>query len=195
MSSQINVEDLLVRMQYTPNPMALKFVANHPFKLDGKATFNAAVEAEDLPLIRDLFGVEGIKQVYVFQNTITITHDGTLDEDQLCEQVTSVIRSRFGVHNPTFGDTEPPAAFRMERQKHEDPVLEQIEEVLDRTIRPGLQADGGDVELVKLEGNDLYIFYQGACGGCPSSLMGTLDAIQGILRHEIQNDELSVIPV
>lgn len=195
MTTQISAEDLLVRMQYTPNPMALKFVANHPFKLDGKATFNTAIEAESLPLIRDLFSVQGVRQVYAFQNTLTITHDGTLDEDQLCEQVTTVIKTRFGIHDPTFGDAESPATVRLERPTHDNPVLEQMEEVLDRTIRPGLQADGGDLELVKLEGNDLYIFYQGACGGCPSSLMGTLDAIQGILRYEMQNDELCVIPV
>ncbi len=195
MSPVINAEDLLIRMQYTPNPMALKFVSNHAFKLEGKATFSASVEAENLPLIRDLFFVPGVRQVYVFQNTITITHDGHLDEDELCEQVTSVIKTRFGTHDPTFGDTESKAPIQMERTKRDDPVLEQMEEILDRTVRPGLQADGGDIELVKLEGNDLYILYQGACGGCPSAMMGTLDAIQGILRYEMQNDELSVIPV
>lgn len=194
MTPEINGHDLLVRMQYTPNPMALKFVSNGSFKAEGKATFHSVAEAEGLPMIRDLFSVEGVKQVYVFQNTMTITHDGSLDEDQLCEQVTSVIQSRFDVHNPHFGAAEDSPHLQMERPKREDPRLEQMEEILDRTIRPGLQADGGDVELIKLEDNDLYIFYQGACGGCPSALMGTLDAIQNILRYETQNESLMVIP-
>lgn len=195
MNATVSPEDLLIRMQYTPNPMAVKFVANQPFKSDGKATFNAPIEAEGLPLIQDLFSVAGVKQVYVFQNSITITHDGQLDEDQLCENVTIVIRTRFAAHDPNFGDHEASQATKKERAKHEDPRMEPLEEILDRTIRPGLQADGGDIELVKLEGNDLYIFYQGACGGCPSSMMGTLDAIQGILRYETQNQDLIVIPL
>ena len=71
----------------------------------------------------------------------------------------------------------------------------QIEEILDRTIRPGLQADGGDIDVVSFADNELRILYQGACGGCPSSMMGTLDAIQGILREELQNFNLVVQPV
>lgn len=195
MTTHVNPEDILVRMQYTPNPMALKFVSNQPFKNEGKATFSVDVEAASLPLIRDLFSIAGVKQVHVFQNTITITHDGMLDEDVLCENVTAVIRSRYDVHDPNFSDNEAPQAARPERLTHTDPQLERMEEILDRTIRPGLQSDGGDIELVKLEGNDLYIMYQGACGGCPSSMMGTLDAIQSILRHELPNDDLSVIPL
>ncbi|NCN95531.1 MAG: NifU family protein [Bdellovibrionales bacterium] len=199
MSLNINEEDLLVRMQYTPNPMALKFVANQAFKENGKATFSSASEAEAWPLLRDLFTVPGVKQVHVFQNTITVTHDGQLNEDQLCEQVTAVIRTRYAAHDPSFMTDEESSggAFKPSqgRATREDPALEQMEEILDRTIRPGLQADGGDIELVKLEQDDLYIMYQGACGGCPSAMMGTLDAIQGILRHELDNPQLSVIPL
>jgi Fe-S cluster biogenesis protein NfuA len=46
-----------------------------------------------------------------------------------------------------------------------------------------------------MEGNEIYILYQGACGGCPSAMMGTLDAIQSILQHELSNPEVSVIPI
>ena len=37
--------------------------------------------------------------------------------------------------------------------------------------------------------------YQGACGGCPSAMMGTLDAIEGILQNELKNPELRVRPI
>ncbi|MEZ4871765.1 MAG: NifU family protein [Bdellovibrionales bacterium] len=66
---------------------------------------------------------------------------------------------------------------------------------MDRTIRPGLQADGGDLEILEFKDNEIKILYMGACGDCPSAMMGTLDAIQNILRHELGNDELRVRPV
>ncbi len=88
--------------------------------------------------------------------------------------------------------TEKP---KSEPKTHADPVVTEIEEILDRTIRPGLQADGGDIEIVGFTNNELQIIYQGACGGCPSSMMGTLDAIQGILRQELNNDAITVMPV
>jgi Fe-S cluster biogenesis protein NfuA len=43
-----------------------------------------------------------------------------------------------------------------------------------------------------LDGNILTIRYQGACGGCPSSMMGTLQAIESILRTEF-NPYLEVV--
>ena len=73
-------------------------------------------------------------------------------------------------------------------------IIEKVNQALDQ-IRPFLNDDGGDIELAKLDKDDLYIIYQGACGGCPSAMMGTLDAIQGILRHELNNDTLNVIPI
>jgi Fe-S cluster biogenesis protein NfuA len=191
-ATTMDVKDLLIRTLPTPNPFALKFVINAPFKAHGKATFNTAAECEDLPLVRDLFSIEGVKQVYLFQNTLTVTHSGELDNDELDRKVQAVITSRFSVHNPEFGE---PAPVLRQRSLSTDPQIAQIEEILDRTIRPGLQADGGDIEVLSFENGELKIVYQGACGGCPSAMMGTLDAIQGILRNELGVDELTVTPV
>jgi NFU1 iron-sulfur cluster scaffold homolog, mitochondrial len=194
MSIAIDSADILIRMLPTPNPYAVKFVLNQPIKRDGKATFQTAMEAQGLPLIRDLFGIAGVKQVHVFQNTMTLTHSGDVDDSTLNDAVDSVVRTRLPSHNPDFqmeSEVEKPRA----NKTHENPVLQQIEEILDRTIRPGLQADGGDIEVMEFVNDELHILYQGACGGCPSSMMGTLDAIQGILRHELNNEKILVTPV
>ena len=45
-----------------------------------------------------------------------------------------------------------------------------IEQVLER-LRPALQADGGDVELVDVDGSVARVKMLGACGGCPMSVM------------------------
>jgi Fe-S cluster biogenesis protein NfuA len=69
-------------------------------------------------------------------------------------------------------------------------MKEKIEEAL-KAIRPALQADGGDVELIDVEDSIVKVRLTGACGGCPMSQM-TLK--QGIERH-IKNtvsDDLSV---
>lgn len=190
--NHIDVNDLMIRTLPTPNPMALKFILNGPFKNEGKASFSSPHEAQDLPLIRDLFSIDGVKQVHVFQNTLTVTHSGELDDDGLSNEVAAVIKSRYSVHNPDFG--EKPKPVRERHVHHDNPEMQRIEEILDRTIRPGLQADGGDIEVLSYSNNELRILYQGACGGCPSSMMGTLDAIQGILRNEMDNNEIVVLP-
>jgi Fe-S cluster biogenesis protein NfuA len=80
------------------------------------------------------------------------------------------------------------------RRANLPPEVQRIEEILDETVRPGLQGDGGDLDVVKYEDNKLYVFYQGACGTCPSATSGTLMAIEGILRDQF-NPTIEVIPM
>ena len=52
-------------------------------------------------------------------------------------------------------------------------------------LRSLLQADGGDMELVAIEGKNVYVRLKGACGGCPHATITIRDGIQRILREEI----------
>jgi len=187
--------DVLVQAQETPNPFALKFIVNHPIKSKGRATFYSAEECEELPLASDLLHIKGVKQVYFFENTITLTHDGSLDQSALEKNSVEVIKTRLPIHDADFRIPDEKAYLTLNDRSHLSPELLKIEEILDRSIRPGLQADGGDIELMELKENELKIMYMGACGGCPSAMMGTLDAIQNILRHELNNQELIVCPI
>jgi len=185
-----------VHVQPTPNPMALKFIVNRPLKTEGKATFSHLAEAQGLPLVESVFGLNGVKQVHLFQNTMTVTHGGEVDDDDLASQVESVLQTRTAIHNPDFKSPDEKVAEAKPKDLSAlSPERRQIEEILDRTIRPGLQSDGGDVDVISFENNELRILYQGACGGCPSSMMGTLDAIQNILQHELDNPNIIVVPI
>jgi Fe-S cluster biogenesis protein NfuA len=60
--------------------------------------------------------------------------------------------------------------------------MNKITALLDTQIRPYLKSDGGDLNVIALVGNQLSVHYQGACGSCPSSLSGTLNAIVNLVR-------------
>jgi len=60
----------------------------------------------------------------------------------------------------------------------------EVEKVLNR-IRPALQADGGDVELVDVEGGVVKVRLTGACGGCPMATMTLRNGIEAALKEEI----------
>jgi len=72
-------------------------------------------------------------------------------------------------------------------------VKDRVQHVIDR-IRPAVQADGGDIELVDVVGDTVKIRFHGACHGCPSSTM-TLQ--HGIQRNICENvpEVKSVVPV
>jgi Fe-S cluster biogenesis protein NfuA len=63
-------------------------------------------------------------------------------------------------------------------------TTENVEKVLDE-LRPYLMADGGNVELVELDGPVVRLRLQGACGSCPSSTMTLKMGIERRLREFI----------
>ena len=65
---------------------------------------------------------------------------------------------------------------------------ERVEAVLMR-VRPFLQADGGDIELVSVEGNSADVKLTGMCAGCPSAHMTLYLGVETALREEIPEFE------
>ncbi len=59
-----------------------------------------------------------------------------------------------------------------------------VEEVLDEMVRPALNADGGDIALVKIEDSDIYVRLVGACSSCPSAIMTMKMGVERLLQEE-----------
>ncbi len=52
-------------------------------------------------------------------------------------------------------------------------------------LRGMLQADGGDMELVEIDGNTVKLRLTGACGGCPHATMTIKQGIESALRKDV----------
>ena len=63
-------------------------------------------------------------------------------------------------------------------------TAEQVQKELDK-IRPSLQMDGGDVELVDVENNIVKVKLQGACAGCAFSQLTLKNGIERFLKEKI----------
>ena len=66
-----------------------------------------------------------------------------------------------------------------------EPVYDEVLEVLDK-LRPFLQRDGGDVELVEIEDGIVKLRLVGACGSCPSSTITLKAGIERALFEEVE---------
>ena len=73
--------------------------------------------------------------------------------------------------------------------------MEQLEEkiraALDE-VRPGLQNDGGDVELVAIDGKTVTLQLTGHCGSCPYAMMTLKNGIENYLREQV-DPEITVV--
>ena len=61
---------------------------------------------------------------------------------------------------------------------------EQVKEAIEK-IRPLLQRDGGDIELISVEGGVVKVKLQGACAGCPMSQMTLKSVVEQALKSEV----------
>ena len=73
---------------------------------------------------------------------------------------------------------------KYKRKQEGEPVRAKVEEIL-KNIRPSLQADGGDVELVDVKEGIVSLRLKGACAGCPMSAMTLKNGIERVLKQEI----------
>ena len=65
---------------------------------------------------------------------------------------------------------------------------ERVEAVLAR-VRPFMQADGGDIELIEVNGNSAGVKLTGMCAGCPSAHMTLYLGVESALRDEMPEFE------
>jgi Fe-S cluster biogenesis protein NfuA len=63
-------------------------------------------------------------------------------------------------------------------------TLDNVQEILDDMVRPALQGDGGDIALVKIEDNNVYVKLVGACDTCPSATATMKLGVEALFREE-----------
>lgn len=68
-----------------------------------------------------------------------------------------------------------------------DFTREQVQSVLNDLVRPALQSDGGDIQLIDVIGNDVHVTLVGACHSCPSAVLTLKMGVDQLLREELPN--------
>jgi Fe-S cluster biogenesis protein NfuA len=176
---------MFVLTEATPNPDALKFVphvkltagAGRWFEPDGFAP-------EAAPLAARLFGLRGVRKVFIAADFITVTRAaGGPGWPELRYPVIAAIAEHLGAGLPVMAETAAPGPEADEA----DDVVAEILQVLGRHVRPGVARDGGDVVLDSFDPATgvVRVRLQGACGGCPSSRLTLKAGIEQVLRRYV----------
>ena len=82
-------------------------------------------------------------------------------------------------------DAEP--AF--EENPEDSDIIDQIKELLETRVRPAVAQDGGDIVYRGYKDGHLYLAMQGACQGCPSSVITLKRGIESLIRHYVPEVE------
>jgi len=179
-------------IEETPNPNAVKFILREAVSNGTAHSYSSAEQAAGDPLAKSLFDVGQVVSVFYMDRMITVEKEDEGDWDDLLPTLAVPIRAADAVNAPSAAAAAVGGAIAAVTS--DDPRLLKINDLLDEKVRPALMGDGGYLEVLGLKDHTLSIRYQGACGSCPSSLTGTLMAIEGMLKQEI-DPELEVIAV
>ena len=183
-------------IQETPNPNAVKFILKEPVSHGTSHSFDAAEKAAGDKLAKSLFEIGEVVSVFYMDKMITVEKTDEADWDEILPALAVPIRAAetvaSGNGNGNGNGAGAAVGGAIAAALSDDPKIAQINELLDERIRPFLASDGGWLEILSLEESTLKIRYQGACGSCPSSLTGTLMAIENMIKEEI-DPEIEVI--
>lgn len=180
-------------IEETPNPNAVKFILREAVSNGVARQYGSADLAVNDPLAKSLFDVGHVVSVFYMDRMITVEKDDEGDWDELLPALAVPIRAADAV-NGAAAAAAAAVGGPIAAVTSDDPRLLKINEILDEKVRPALMGDGGYLEIIGLAEHTLSIRYQGACGSCPSSLTGTLMAIESMLKQEV-DPELEVIAV
>ncbi len=185
----------IAEVEYTPNPNARKFILREPLTWGVARSFEsaAAAEAAGDRLASALFEAGPVTNVYYVDHWITVTQDGTAAWDELLRALAVPIREAAAADARSSETVATAVAARADMDATTLERLDRINALLDEQIRPYLQNDGGNLEVIDLTETELTVHYQGACGSCPSSTAGTLSAIENVVRTI--EPELTVVAV
>ncbi len=157
------------------DPHICKFTLSHPVYPEGSVRCTSREMAEGSPLLEALFAIDGISQVFVYNNVVMIAKRSEDDWPILGRQIGSAIRSAIASGRPLISD-----AVRR-RLPSEQQLREKLEALVESEINPAVGQHGGHVEVVDVRGTSAYISFSGGCQGCAASSVTLKQGIEKIV--------------
>jgi len=99
------------------------------------------------------------------------------------DEIQAILNSMHGISEQPKPPSQPMSGELTNLQK-----INLIQKLIEDEIRPRLMLDGGNVELIDVNGNNVYVRLQGACAGCPSSHVTLKRWIEATLKKKVFPD-------
>ena len=174
-----------VYAESTPNPQAMKFVANKKIT-DQTLSFENIDTAHDSPMAKELFNFPFVKEVFMDENYISISINESTPWNEvgmdMREFIKSYLEEEKKILGPSFiakvNDTSTPVNPNWSETEQE------IVRILDEYVKPAVASDGGNIIFDSYEDVEkrVKVVLQGACSGCPSSTFTLKNGIENILK-------------
>jgi len=187
---------MLIEIEKTPNPATRKFLPGRTVMEAGGRDFPNADAAEASPLAEALFSTGMVDGVYFGGDFVSVSAAPTVEWDQLEPEILSVLLDHFMLDAPLFRqgtasgiEVAPNEAPNVEEDPADADIIDQIKDLLETRVRPAVAQDGGDIVYRGYREGKLYLGMQGACAGCPSSMVTLKRGVESLIKHYVPEVE------
>jgi Fe-S cluster biogenesis protein NfuA len=189
--------------EMTPNPMAMKFVADRLLLPDGvQLEFLNAKDAGRSPVAEKLFELPFVKGVFIMANFITVLKNDKAYWDDVVFEVRDYIKNFLQQGGEVISRLESKEITGSEEMKegsaiannplsiiaHTIPANEtehKIVETLEQYVKPAVENDGGMIVFRSFKDGIVALMLKGSCSGCPSSTLTLKSAVENMLTSMV----------
>ena len=172
----------MIHVEQTPNPDSLKFLSQKILSKVGTEEFKKSnLKNIKIPFVKEILNFTGVELVLISDNFLTVKKEKSTSWDSLKPMIISHL-------NDYFEKNDDPILVKNKTDKKSDDneTISKIKDVLDTKIRPAVAKDGGDIKFKSFDNGVVKVELQGACSGCPSSIMTLKQGVQNLLKHYVK---------
>ncbi|MFN8282913.1 MAG: NifU family protein [Chitinophagales bacterium] len=176
---------VMIYTESTPNPNTLKFVTNKALLLNDAVEFQSIEETHEAPLAKALFEFDGVTNVFISNNFVTISKTDDLLWTEIMIPIKDFLKRYIDDSKTILSENYvKPSKTASNAINDDDSDVEiRIKGALDKYVKPAVEMDGGNISFVKFEEGKLTLQLQGSCSGCPSSTVTLKNGIENLLKR------------
>jgi Fe-S cluster biogenesis protein NfuA len=183
----------------TPNPVVMKFVANKSLA-NGSYEFKTIDETTYSPLAQALFNFPFVKEVFISGNYVSVMKHNIVEWQEISMEIREFIRKFLEDGKPVLKDEGLNATNTLESvssknyTKPHTALEKEIISILDEYVKPAVANDGGHIlfDSFNEKSKTVRVILQGACSGCPSSVLTLKNGIETMLKDMLKGQVSSV---
>lgn len=178
-----------VYAESTPNPSAMKFVANKKL-VTSTHDFTSIDEATFSPMATELFHFPFVKGVFMDENYVSITKYDVAEWNEITMELREFIRNYIENGKEIISGKVPEKHQKTSEKLDEnyeslDDISKEIINILEEYVKPAVASDGGNIQFESYnpDTKTVKVILQGACSGCPSSTFTLKSGIENMLKE------------
>ncbi|TDJ07725.1 MAG: hypothetical protein E2O68_03065 [Deltaproteobacteria bacterium] len=185
-------QEIKITAEPSTLPDVCSFTVSVELYPEGTLVCSNRINSYGSPLLETLFEIEGVLEVAITNNLLTVKKDSPKDWEELGKEIGIAIRKVIQGGGPYFKEglieilqKEIDEKKKPRKTSFTRPEEKAVSELFEEKINPAIAAHGGHIELLKVKDHKVYIKMSGGCQGCGMALQTLKRGVETAVKEAI----------